>query len=69
MNREDSALLVVDAQVKLLELIPQRARIGFPINVNMPAKYRVQRAIQHGVVDGSIGPEPKFFVCLAMRAQ
>jgi nicotinamidase-related amidase len=27
MNREDSALLVVDAQVKLLELIPQRARI------------------------------------------
>src|SRR4051812_22830762 len=27
MNAEDSALLVVDAQVKLLEIIPQRARI------------------------------------------
>jgi nicotinamidase-related amidase len=27
MNREDSALLVVDMQVKLLELIPDRARI------------------------------------------
>lgn len=31
MNREDSALLVVDAQVKLLEVIPQRARIVWNI--------------------------------------
>src|SRR6476620_4983109 len=31
MNREYSALLVVDAQVKLLELIPQRARIVWNI--------------------------------------
>lgn len=31
MNREDSALLVVDAQVKLLELVPQRARIVWNI--------------------------------------
>src|SRR2546430_15193891 len=31
MNREDSALLVVDAQVKLLELIPQRARVVWNI--------------------------------------
>src|SRR3954468_226253 len=31
MNREDSALLVVDAQVKLLEIIPQRARIVWNI--------------------------------------
>jgi nicotinamidase-related amidase len=31
MNAEDSALLVVDAQVKLLELIPQRARIVWNI--------------------------------------
>ena len=31
MNAEDSALLVVDAQVKLLEIIPQRARIVWNI--------------------------------------
>lgn len=31
MSAEDSALLVVDAQVKLLELIPQRARIVWNI--------------------------------------
>src|SRR5947208_5769557 len=31
MNREDSALLVVDAQVKLLEVIPQRARVVWNI--------------------------------------
>jgi nicotinamidase-related amidase len=31
MNREDSALLVVDAQVKLLEVIPNRARIVWNI--------------------------------------
>jgi nicotinamidase-related amidase len=31
MNREDSALLVVDAQMKLLEMIPQRARIVWNI--------------------------------------
>src|SRR5437879_1457665 len=31
MNREDSALLVVDAQVKLLESIPQRARVVWNI--------------------------------------
>lgn len=31
MNAEDSALLVVDAQLKLLELIPQRARIVWNI--------------------------------------
>ena len=31
MNAEDSALLVVDAQVKLLEFIPQRARIVWNI--------------------------------------
>src|SRR3954454_16012733 len=31
MNREDSALLVVDAQMKLLEVIPQRARIVWNI--------------------------------------
>src|SRR3954454_1969892 len=31
MNREDSALLVVDAQVRLLEVIPQRARIVWNI--------------------------------------
>jgi nicotinamidase-related amidase len=31
MNCEDSALLVVDAQVKLLEVIPQRARIVWNI--------------------------------------
>src|SRR4029078_7946490 len=31
MSAEDSALLVVDAQVKLLEIIPQRARIVWNI--------------------------------------
>jgi nicotinamidase-related amidase len=31
MNAEDAALLVVDAQVKLLEIIPQRARIVWNI--------------------------------------
>src|SRR5215207_1374183 len=31
MAAEDSALLVVDAQVKLLEIIPQRARIVWNI--------------------------------------
>jgi nicotinamidase-related amidase len=31
MNAKDSALLVVDAQVKLLEIIPQRARIVWNI--------------------------------------
>jgi nicotinamidase-related amidase len=31
MDAEDSALLVVDAQVKLLEIIPQRARIVWNI--------------------------------------
>ena len=31
MNREDSALLVIDAQMKLLDLIPQRARIVWNI--------------------------------------
>src|SRR6478736_7181966 len=31
MGAEDSALLVVDAQVKLLEIIPQRARIVWNI--------------------------------------
>src|ERR1700754_863103 len=31
MNAEDSALLVVDAQVKLLEIVPQRARIVWNI--------------------------------------
>src|SRR6478672_1012104 len=31
MNAEDSALLVVDAQLKLLEFIPQRARIVWNI--------------------------------------
>jgi len=31
MNAEDSALLVVDAQLKLLEIIPQRARIVWNI--------------------------------------
>src|SRR5436190_23362517 len=31
MGAEDSALLVVDAQVKLLEVIPQRARIVWNI--------------------------------------
>lgn len=31
MRREDSALLVIDAQVKLLELVPDRARIVWNI--------------------------------------
>ncbi len=31
MNREDSALLIIDTQVKLLELIPERARIVWNI--------------------------------------
>src|SRR6186997_102094 len=31
MSAEDTALLVVDAQVKLLEIIPQRARIVWNI--------------------------------------
>ena len=58
MSAEDSALLVVDAQVKLLEIIPQRARIVWNIRRLLDAADALRVPIRcYGAISGSAEPD------------